>query len=268
MLKSARPSCPTPSRMARASASSLHVPLPVSGSGVRFGATTRPGSPFRMDMSCPAPSIPGSMGASCLVQSFGEWQSVQMASFSKIYLPRDQRSGVRSNVRLVSGRARGPMKGLQPMVKVIATPSKTARHTTTPSEIFRNFIITSENSGLLFDLCDAARMPPARKRGHQPNLHDFERQFLGNHSLSDRDNVGVVVFAREPRRLEIPAERAANSAHLVRHDRFAVARAAQHDAALALAARHRLRGRTNEQRVIDGLVAVRAEIVHFMAQRS
>jgi hypothetical protein len=37
--KSALPSWPTPSRMARASMSSVHRPAPVSGSGVIFGAT-------------------------------------------------------------------------------------------------------------------------------------------------------------------------------------------------------------------------------------
>ena len=42
-MNSARPSWPTPSRMARAIASSGSAPRPVSGSGVMLGAKTRPG---------------------------------------------------------------------------------------------------------------------------------------------------------------------------------------------------------------------------------
>lgn len=43
-------------------------------------------------------------------------------TFEKLF-PRARRSGVDSNLRSVSGRAFGPMKGLQPMVRVIATES-------------------------------------------------------------------------------------------------------------------------------------------------
>ena len=41
---SPRPSWPTPSRIARASMSSVQLPAPVSASGVRLGATMRPSS--------------------------------------------------------------------------------------------------------------------------------------------------------------------------------------------------------------------------------
>src|ERR1017187_2724152 len=104
---SARPSWPTPSRMARASWSSLQLPTPVSASGVIFGAYTFPGKPLRMFISWPAPSEFGRTGASCAVQSCPAWQSMQSLTSRTRYSPRARRAGVLSNFRAVSARARG-----------------------------------------------------------------------------------------------------------------------------------------------------------------
>ena len=82
-MNSARPSWLTPSRIARAIASSGTPPIPVSGSGVRLGANTGPGMWLSAQgTSQPAPSMPDSTGAPCVFQSRSEWQCMQWASAS------------------------------------------------------------------------------------------------------------------------------------------------------------------------------------------
>jgi hypothetical protein len=93
----------------------------------------------------PANSMPAILGAPCCDQSDGVWQTSQLSNPWTRYLPRASRSGVRSNCRLVSARARGPMNGLQPMVNVIATASSTTTAMTLKSSILPvrlNFLIS------------------------------------------------------------------------------------------------------------------------------
>src|SRR5512145_3352527 len=71
--KSVRPSWPMPSRIARASSSSVHVPAPVSSSGVILGAA-RNGRPSSAH-DRPLPSVPGLIAK--LVQSISEWHAKQ-----------------------------------------------------------------------------------------------------------------------------------------------------------------------------------------------
>src|ERR1700682_6284451 len=151
-------------------------------------------------------------------------------TFSTRYFPRAQRSGVRSNTRSVSGRTRGPRNGRHPTVIVIPTASSATRHNTTTSEIFMKRIAEtvslscSGNRQSSFDQCNSPGVPPARKRRDQPYFHNFESYFFRHHSLAQRKHVAVVVFARQPRRLEVPAQRAAHAADFVRDDGFAGAR--------------------------------------------
>jgi hypothetical protein len=76
------------------------------------------------------------------------------------------------------------------------------------------------------------------------------------------------MLPRKPRRFFIPAKRAAHAMHFVRHHRFAVARSAEHNPALALAARHRFRRGADKKRVIDGFFIKRAEVFHFVPERA
>src|SRR5262245_7778569 len=71
--KSVRPSWPMPSRMARASWSSVHVPAPVLRSGVMLGAA-RNGNPSSAH-DRPLPSVPGFTVK--LDQSTSEWHAKQ-----------------------------------------------------------------------------------------------------------------------------------------------------------------------------------------------
>src|ERR1700704_1654721 len=80
-----------------------------------------------------------------------------------------------------------------------------------------------------FDQGDSPRVASPRERRDQPDLHNFEGQFLRNHSLAQRKHVAVVVFARQPRGVEIPAQRAANASDFIRDDCFAVARPPHHN---------------------------------------
>jgi hypothetical protein len=72
MGKSARPSNPMPSRMARARASSLASPIPVSGSGVMLAATSQ-GRSWKAQ-SVPAPWL-STTGAPTASQSRSLWQA-------------------------------------------------------------------------------------------------------------------------------------------------------------------------------------------------
>src|SRR5665213_300845 len=251
--------------------SSLQLPEPVSGSGVKLGTYTSPGNPFNILKSWPAPSMPGRTGASCLVQSCGEWQSTHAASCSTRYFPRASRSGVDWKVRSVRGRMRGPMNGRHPTVAVMATANTAPRHKTTIGEIFiKRFMLGCSVGclGILFDLGNAADMPPAFKRCHKPYFHDFQRQIFGDHSLPNGKNVAVIVLSCQAGSFQAPAKRAANTAHFIRNDCFAISRATQHDPAFAFARSHSLRCGTNEQGIIDRLGAGGAEIDDFMAERS
>ena len=64
-----------PSRTARTIASSLALPMPVSGSGVMFGAVSH-GMPSS-DHTTPAPSRSGRGGAPGFLQSRSLWQKTQ-----------------------------------------------------------------------------------------------------------------------------------------------------------------------------------------------
>ena len=109
-------------------------------------------------------------------------------------------------------------------------------------------------------------MASAFKRSFEPDAHDLEREIFRNHSLSEGKNIGVVVLTRKPGDFLIPAKRATNPAHFVRRHRFAIARSAEDNAAIAFASRDCLRGRTNENRIIDRLFAERPEIFHLVPE--
>src|SRR4029077_20771701 len=88
-----------------------------------------------------------------------------------------------------------------------------------------------------------------------------------NHSLSQGEDIGVVVLARKAGGFLVPTKGATDAVHFVRHHRFAVARTAKDNPAIAFASRHCLRGRSDEKRVIDGIFAERSKILDLMPQR-
>ena len=84
-----------PSRIARASMSSLQEPAPVSRSGVRFGAE-RNGTPSSAKLF-PPPSVPGLTGNPGDCQSTSEWQNRHPLTELARYRPTLHALGVRSN---------------------------------------------------------------------------------------------------------------------------------------------------------------------------
>src|SRR5712691_10024563 len=116
------------------------------------------------------------------------------------------------------------------------------------------------------DHLDAPEVTAAGKRRGQPDRDDFQGQVLGEHAFAERENVAIVVFAGQTRALEAPAKSAANAADFVGDHGFAVARAAENDAAVELAARDSFRRGANEQGIIYRLGAERAEVADFVAE--
>src|SRR5690606_36373664 len=83
--------------------------------------------------------------------------------------------------------------------------------------------------------------------------------------LTLREHVGVVMRARQSRRLLVPAEGAANTGNAIRHHRFAVPGPTEYDATHALAPRGSLRRRTHEERVVYGFRGIGAEVHDFVS---
>src|SRR5437660_12520151 len=82
-------------------------------------------------------------------------------------------------------------------------------------------------------LRDAFLVPAAFERRFKPDAHNFQCEIFRDHALANGKNIRVVVLAREAGSLLVPTKRATYQVNLVRRNRFAVARAAKNDAALA-----------------------------------
>jgi hypothetical protein len=81
------------------------------------------------------------------------------------------------------------------------------------------------------DLFHASLMPSAGERRRQPQRQNFFGETKRNDPAAHREHVGIVVFARQPRCVQIVAECRANSLNFVGGDLLALAAAAQDDAA-------------------------------------
>jgi 23S rRNA (cytosine1962-C5)-methyltransferase len=109
-------------------------------------------------------------------------------------------------------------------------------------------------------------MAAAGKRRRQPQRQDFVGEAERDDAPAHRQDVGIVVLAREPRRIEIVAERGADAGDLVRGNLLALPAAAQDDAALGAAFGDRTTYPDADRRVVHRFLAVRAVIVHAVPQ--
>ena len=109
-------------------------------------------------------------------------------------------------------------------------------------------------------------MAPALERGGEPERQNLVGQPEGDDAPSHGEDVGVVVLARQPRGVEIVAERGADADHFVGGDLLALTRAAEHDAPIGGAGSHRAPDRRADRRIVDRGVAVRAVIVDPMSE--
>src|SRR5690242_16704538 len=75
-------------------------------------------------------------------------------------------------------------------------------------------------------LLEAALMPAAVETGREPQRDDLLSQAEADDASAEGEDVGVVVAARQPRRIQIVAEGGADAVHFVRGDLFSLTAAA------------------------------------------
>src|SRR6266702_8685703 len=109
-------------------------------------------------------------------------------------------------------------------------------------------------------------MPAALKRRFQPDAHNLERSFGGDHALPQRDDIGVIMLPAQPCGVGIPADRAPNSLEAIGHNGFTVSGAAKNDSPLEFMPRHCRRYRRNKNRVINRLFRTCSEVGHAVTQ--
>src|SRR5438445_13736579 len=109
-------------------------------------------------------------------------------------------------------------------------------------------------------------MPPTFERCVEPELEDLVCQTEGDDAPAHREDVGVVVLARQAGGIEIVAERGADAADFVRRDLFALPRATDHDTAVGASVGHRARDVDADRRIVDRVFAGRAMIVDRVAE--
>ena len=109
-------------------------------------------------------------------------------------------------------------------------------------------------------------MTAAGKGGGQPDGDDLVRQAKGHDPATHGEHVRVVVLAREPRRIEIVAERGADPGHLVRRDLFALAAATEDDPAIGVAGSHSSSHVEADWRVVHRLFAIGTAVVDGVAK--
>lgn len=107
-------------------------------------------------------------------------------------------------------------------------------------------------------------MAAAFEGGGEEGVHDLDCGGEVHHALAEGEDVGVVVEAGEACGFEIPAEAAADAAHAIGGDGFAIAGAAEDDAALEGACSDGFGYRRDEAGVVDRGLGVSAKVFDFM----
>lgn len=107
-------------------------------------------------------------------------------------------------------------------------------------------------------------MATAFEGGGEEGVDDLEGGGEVHHALAEREDVGVVVETSEAGGFEIPAEAAADAAQAIGGDGFAIARAAEDDAALKPARSDSFGDGADEAGVIDGSLGMGAEVFDLM----
>ena len=116
-------------------------------------------------------------------------------------------------------------------------------------------------------LVDAALVPTALERGGEPQLGDLLGEPVGDDAGPHREHVGVVVLPGHACGVEVVAQRGAHACDLVGRELLALAAAAEHDATFGATGGHRPADQRAEDRVVDGLVSVGAQVEDLVAIR-
>jgi hypothetical protein len=106
------------------------------------------------------------------------------------------------------------------------------------------------------------------ERGRKPEREDFFGQTERDDAAAHRENVRIVVLARDPGGVQIVAKRCADAGDLVRGDLLALPAAAKDDATVRLFCGYDSADLRADRRVVDWLFAVRAAIVDVMPELS
>ena len=109
-------------------------------------------------------------------------------------------------------------------------------------------------------------MPAALEWRFQPYADNFERHFKTDHSFADGNDIGVVVQPAQPRGLDVPAQGATDALDAVGGDGFAVAGAAQDNAAFKFTPGDAFRHGPDEQGIIHQFLRMRSEIRDVMSE--
>ena len=95
----------------------------------------------------------------------------------------------------------------------------------------------------------------------QPQSEDVIRKPEGHDASTHREDVGVVVLARQAGGVEVVAQRRANTAHLVGGNLLALSAAAENDSTIRFPRNHRAPDGGANRRVVNRRITVRAVVV-------
>src|SRR5437867_2792433 len=109
-------------------------------------------------------------------------------------------------------------------------------------------------------------MPSALERGGHPDGEDFVSEAERDDAAADREDVRIVVRAREAGGVQVVAQRRASPCDLVGGDLLALTAAADHDAAFRATLGDGARDGETDRRVVNCGFAVGAVIVDHMPQ--
>lgn len=121
---------------------------------------------------------------------------------------------------------------------------------------------------LLFDLGELGDTPfvatTLEGSGEERRKNFFGQSFTHN-SRTHRQDVGVVVCARHPGRVEVVTKCSSDSANLVCSELFSLSASPQHDAEIGLAVTYLSTNRGANRRIVATLGGVSAKIIDIMA---
>lgn len=109
-------------------------------------------------------------------------------------------------------------------------------------------------------------MSSTLERRLEPQFQDFVGQPEGDDPASHREDVGIVVRARQASRIQIVAQGRAGARDFVRGDLLTLAAAAQHDTAVGATFDDRPGNSHANRRVVDRLFAVGSVIVDSVTE--
>ena len=106
----------------------------------------------------------------------------------------------------------------------------------------------------------------AREWFGDKGIDELKTEFLGMHAATNRDDIGIVMFAGKLGSIDTPDQRCANAINFIRSDLFAVAGATENNSEGARVVCHTLCCWNSEDRVIiEWIKGVWAVVDDFVA---